>query len=168
MQALLAEGNAFMKDGLLKRAAEKYKEAIALVSVKTRVGGEATLQRAIALDSLGYSDEAKQMYKQITNHPVPSVSKKARQMLEGFAAAQFLKADSISYAVSAKEWDPYFRRFTNKVRTCVACFRRVCVYTTCPPNTRVLKSPPAQFHTGEKVHGDRGGPGTSQARRAHL
>ena len=39
----------------------------------TQVGGVATLQKAVILDSLGYSDEAKKLYQKCQGHAVPSV-----------------------------------------------------------------------------------------------
>jgi hypothetical protein len=54
------------------------------------------------------------MYKKLANHPAPGVSKRAKQFLFGFEAAENLKAHTISYLPSAKEWDPFFRRFTRK------------------------------------------------------
>ena len=38
--------------------------------VKTKVGGMATLQKAIVLDSLGYSEDAKKLYKSLRGHGV--------------------------------------------------------------------------------------------------
>lgn len=62
-RVLYDEGMKLMEAGQLRFAAERFRAATEKVALKTRVGGEATLQRAIALDSMGYNDEAKAMYK---------------------------------------------------------------------------------------------------------
>lgn len=49
------------KAGKLKASYAKLDEALALVPLKTRVGGLASLQKAIVMDSLGYYDQAKQV-----------------------------------------------------------------------------------------------------------
>ena len=48
----------------------RFNAATDLVPVKTKVGGMATLQKAIVLDSLGYSEEAKKLYKTLRGHGV--------------------------------------------------------------------------------------------------
>ena len=42
----------FLAQGQLSAAIAPFDEAVALVSARSRVGGEATLQKAICLDSL--------------------------------------------------------------------------------------------------------------------
>ncbi len=61
--------------------------------LQSKFGGLAGLQAAIILDSQGgdYVEQAKKMYKALQGHAVTSVSRKAKQMLFGFQAAQFLK-----------------------------------------------------------------------------
>lgn len=48
----------------------RFNAATELVALRTKVGGMATLQKAIVLDSLGYSDDAKKLYKQLRGHVV--------------------------------------------------------------------------------------------------
>ena len=48
----------------------RFNGATELVALRTKVGGMATLQKAIVLDSLGYSDDAKKLYKQLRGHAV--------------------------------------------------------------------------------------------------
>ena len=47
--------------------------------VRSRLGGEARLQEAICLDSLGRNAEAYEIYKKIERHPAPGVAKKAKR-----------------------------------------------------------------------------------------
>lgn len=86
--------------------------------VRSKWGGLATLQRAIVLDSLGRHREAEALYKSLQAHPSGSVAKKAKNMLFGFEAMAFMKADTMSYIRTTKEFDPFFRRFSdaNQVR----------------------------------------------------
>ena len=48
----------------------RFNAATGLVPVKTKVGGMATLQKAIVLDSLGFSEDAKKLYKSLRGHGV--------------------------------------------------------------------------------------------------
>ncbi len=50
----------------------RFDEASTLVSLRSRVGGLSALQKAIILDSLGRSDDAKKLYKQLQGHAVAS------------------------------------------------------------------------------------------------
>ena len=43
---------------------------LATIAHPCQVGGMATLQKAIVLDSLGYSEDAKKLYKQLRGHAV--------------------------------------------------------------------------------------------------
>lgn len=82
--------------GQLTAAIGPFDEAVELVTYRSRVGGEATLQKAICLDSLGRNEEAMALYKMISRHSAPGVAKKAKQMLFGFSAGAYLKAHTIS------------------------------------------------------------------------
>eukprot|EP00967_Tisochrysis_lutea_P127471 scaffold216875_cov18-Tisochrysis_lutea.AAC.1 len=98
--------------------------------LQTRVGGYVTLQRALVLDSLGNRDEAQKLYKQVRGHAVTEgliqcgaivnllvrtqVARRAKQMMFGFEAATFLKADQFNYGVRKGDYDPYFRRIIDK------------------------------------------------------
>ncbi|KAG2424490.1 hypothetical protein HYH02_015163 [Chlamydomonas schloesseri] len=106
---LYEEGMELFMDGKLKAAYDMFEKAVALVPVKTKYGGLATLQKAIVLDSVGNHEAAQKLYKSIANHAVAQVSKKAKQMLFSFEAMDFMKADKFSYAVKKEEYDKYFR-----------------------------------------------------------
>ena len=64
-QSLLDEGVKLMRVGNLKSAIGKFDTVIMKAPLKTAIGGEAVLQKAICLDSLGCNLEAKGMYQQI-------------------------------------------------------------------------------------------------------
>lgn len=53
------------------------------MALRSRLGGEARLQQAICLDSLGRNSEAYEIYKRIENHPAPGVAKKAKRWVLG-------------------------------------------------------------------------------------
>jgi hypothetical protein len=57
--ALLEEGIKLLKEGSLRAAIPKLDAALELMPFKSRVGGEAFLQKAICVDSLGQGDVAK-------------------------------------------------------------------------------------------------------------
>ncbi|GLC39268.1 hypothetical protein PLESTB_001649300 [Pleodorina starrii] len=106
---LYEEGMVLFNAGQLKPAYDKFEKVLAVVPVKTKYGGLATLQKAIVLDSVGQSDAAQKLYKSIANHGVAQVSKKAKQMLFSFEAMTFMKADQFSYSVKKSDYAKYFR-----------------------------------------------------------
>ncbi|GAX77168.1 hypothetical protein CEUSTIGMA_g4613.t1 [Chlamydomonas eustigma] len=117
---LYEEGMELFKTAQLKAAYEKFNEAMKMVPVRTKVGGMATLQKAIILDSNGESDEARKLYKQLRGHAVASVAKKAKQMAFGFEAASFLKADTISYSAKKTDYIKFFRAFADRNKIYIA------------------------------------------------
>lgn len=60
------------------------------------------MQQAITLDSLGRSMEAKALYQTLKGHQNAVVSKKVSQLLGGFKAMEFLKADQFTYGADRK------------------------------------------------------------------
>jgi len=112
--ALYRQGMECFNKGNLEAALRKFDEAASKVQVRTRVGGYVTLQRALVLDSLGNRDEAQKLYKQVRGHAVTEVARRAKQMMFGFEAATFLKADQFNYGVRKGDYDPYFRRIIDK------------------------------------------------------
>ncbi|KAG2427366.1 hypothetical protein HXX76_012559 [Chlamydomonas incerta] len=117
---LYDEGMELFMDGSLTAAYDKFEKAIALVPVKTKYGGLATLQKAIVLDSVGKHEAAQKLYKSIANHAVAQVSRKAKQMLFSFEAMDFMKADKFSYAAKKEEYDKYFRGVADRRTVYVA------------------------------------------------
>ena len=58
--------------------------AESLTGLRSRVGGMARLQKAIVLDSVGRSGEAKELYTALKSHPHGDLAKRARRLLFGF------------------------------------------------------------------------------------
>jgi hypothetical protein len=79
-----------------------------MMPLKSRLGGLASLQKAICLDSTGNNAEAFTLYKKLKSHTAPGVSKAARRMLFGFEAAEELKVDI--NRVERTDWGQYFDR----------------------------------------------------------
>ena len=52
---------------------------LALGPDSAALGGEARLQHAICLDSLGRNQEAYEIYKRIQGHPAPGVAKNVKR-----------------------------------------------------------------------------------------
>ncbi|BDA43302.1 hypothetical protein COCOBI_04-3140 [Coccomyxa sp. Obi] len=107
-------GMELMQRGQLTAALQPFDEALGFVSFRTRIGGEATLQKAICLDSLRRADEAMSLYKQLQRHSAPGVAKKAKQMLFGFTSMDYLKTHTISYSVQRGAYDEYFTKLTGQ------------------------------------------------------
>eukprot|EP00955_Chlamydomonas_euryale_P095308 364930-Chlamydomonas_euryale.AAC.17 len=111
-----------------------------MIPLRTKVGGYAVLQKAITLDSLGYSEDAKKLYRSLRGHAIqcelrdlewvkqsgsepphaPDVAKTASQMSFGFKAAEFLKADQFSYGTKKSDYMKYFRGFADRNKVYVS------------------------------------------------
>ncbi|KAK9867865.1 hypothetical protein WJX84_002684 [Apatococcus fuscideae] len=109
-QALYAEAEALFKEGLVAAAGEKYAEAAQGMPLRTQLGGQARLQHAICLDSLGRGKEAHGIYGTLSRHPTGYVAKRANQMAFGFRSMDYLKTHTISYSATAEQYAPYFTR----------------------------------------------------------
>ena len=89
-------------------------ESAALVPLRSKIGGQAALQKAICLDSLGYNKEAYSIYTSLEGHSGPGVAKAAKRFLFGFKAAQKLKVDTMYYGSGGVEaWQGYFDRINS-------------------------------------------------------
>jgi tetratricopeptide (TPR) repeat protein len=115
-----SEGMRLFESGSLREAYAYFQKALDLVPIRTAVGGKATLQKAVILDSTGESEAAKKLYKNLRGHAVAAVARKARQLSYGFEAAEFLKADTISYQAKSKDYIRYFRQIADRNRIYVA------------------------------------------------
>ena len=80
MQALFQEAEALFKEGLVAAAGAKYAESAARMPLRTQLGGQARLQHAICLDSLGQGQEAHSIYRSLSRHPTSFVAKRANQV----------------------------------------------------------------------------------------
>ncbi|KAL6757912.1 hypothetical protein V8C86DRAFT_2613023 [Haematococcus lacustris] len=119
-EALYAQGMELFGKAELQAAYDLFNKALGLVPLKSRVGGLAGMQAAIILDSQGLSEPAQKLYRQLQGHAVASVSRKAKQMLFGFKAAVFLKADQITYAPRKEEYARFFRPLADRNKIWVA------------------------------------------------
>jgi hypothetical protein len=92
-----AAGMRLLRRGDLAAASEVLGSAAGRLPRRSRTAGLASLNQAIADDSLGRRDAAYSAYKRLALHPTGEVAKKAKQMLFGFAAAKNLKVDTIAF-----------------------------------------------------------------------
>ncbi len=88
--------------------------------LRSELGGRATLQKALALDSLGKNKEAEVLYKTIRRHPTAVVAKKAQQLYFGFEAQNFLRTDRLNYGVKKEDYMKYFRQFADRNKVWMA------------------------------------------------
>ncbi|PRW45125.1 hypothetical protein C2E21_6403 [Chlorella sorokiniana] len=109
-QAAYNQGVALFEQGLITAALPKFEYAVERMALRSRLGGEARLQQAICLDSLGRNQEAYEIYTKIETHPAPGVAKKAKRMLFGWKAAENLKTNRLSYQPTSAQWKRYFDR----------------------------------------------------------
>lgn len=112
---LYEQGQALFEKGTLRAALEKYELACELVPLKSKVGGLASLQKAVCLDSLGRNEEAYSIYKRLRGHSAPGVAKNSKRMMFGFQAAKELKVDKMRAINdgSVDAWRGYFDRATD-------------------------------------------------------
>ena len=107
--SLYEQGENEFKAGRITTALKLFSDSAALVPIRSKIGGQASLQKAICLDSLGYNEEAYEIYKKLEGHTGPGVSKSAKRFLFGFKAAKKLKVDTIYYGSGGVEaWQGYF------------------------------------------------------------
>lgn len=106
----IERGKSLMRAGQLTSAKEEFQSAAKLVSPKSSIGGEALLQIAICLDSMGRYEEAQERYKKLTSHRDYTISKQANKFLFGFEAAEALKTEKYKYDANSKtkSYRPYF------------------------------------------------------------
>eukprot|EP00199_Chlamydomonas_sp_CCMP681_P000640 CAMPEP_0119109350 /NCGR_PEP_ID=MMETSP1180-20130426/17859_1 /TAXON_ID=3052 ORGANISM="Chlamydomonas cf sp, Strain CCMP681" /NCGR_SAMPLE_ID=MMETSP1180 /ASSEMBLY_ACC=CAM_ASM_000741 /LENGTH=461 /DNA_ID=CAMNT_0007095093 /DNA_START=17 /DNA_END=1402 /DNA_ORIENTATION=+ len=118
-QILYEQGMELFGAANLQAAYEKHCQALDLVPLKSRVGGLAGLSKGVILDSQGYSEEAQKLYKQLQGHALPAVSRKSRQLLFGFQASTYLKADTINYSARNADFLKYMRGAVDRTRVWV-------------------------------------------------
>ncbi|GBF88088.1 hypothetical protein Rsub_00800 [Raphidocelis subcapitata] len=109
-----------MGTGAIAEALAAFNEVRESVPLKTRIGGLATLQAAICYDTLGDETQAQGLYRRLKGHPSGEVGRKARHLVFGFQAMDFLKTKNLSYSVDKSAYDKYFRRFADQSRVYVA------------------------------------------------
>lgn len=68
-------GKVLLRKGNLRGALVIFDEAASMLSLKTTAGGQALLQKAITLDSMGSSEEALNIYRQLRTHRCLEVAK---------------------------------------------------------------------------------------------
>jgi hypothetical protein len=93
---------------------------LGLMVLRSELGGRATLQKALALDSLGQNKDAELLYRTIRNHPTGAVAKKAQQLHFGFEAQNFLRTDRLNFGVKKDDYMQYFRQFADRNKLWVA------------------------------------------------
>eukprot|EP00803_Ostreobium_quekettii_P011738 evm.model.scf_1229.3 EVM.evm.TU.scf_1229.3 scf_1229:16912-20312(-) len=108
-QGLVDEGLKLLRTGRLKEAYDKLDTVAGKAGQRTEVGGEALLNKAICLDSLGRNQDAKILYQQLQTHPVADIKKRAKQLLFGFEAMDNLKTHTMSYGVG-QGYKEYFEK----------------------------------------------------------
>eukprot|EP01025_Chloroclados_australasicus_P036251 TRINITY_DN3691_c0_g1_i1.p1 TRINITY_DN3691_c0_g1~~TRINITY_DN3691_c0_g1_i1.p1 ORF type:complete len:450 (-),score=35.71 TRINITY_DN3691_c0_g1_i1:266-1486(-) len=100
--------------GKLSQSLDYFQQTVQLMSFGTPLGGQARLQYAICLDSLGRNDEAYPLYKRLAKHPSSFVAKKSKQLLFGFDAMENLKVYTMSYGIKKGAYEKYFLRFSGQ------------------------------------------------------
>lgn len=111
-QELFDEGEIIMERTAYQKAAEIFGEAAGLVPFPSPQFGKAALNRAVCLDSIGKSEEARRAYEALRRHPDTQIARMARQLGYGFEAGKFLKVDKMARIELAPQYRPFFQEFT--------------------------------------------------------
>ncbi|KIY96106.1 hypothetical protein MNEG_11857 [Monoraphidium neglectum] len=106
---------------------ERYKQKAGLTELdpETMAAAEKRFARGLALMGEGQLPEAlaifnEALYKRLKGHPSGEVGRKARHLVYGFQAMDFLKTKDVTYSVDKKAYDKYFRQFADQSRVYVA------------------------------------------------
>eukprot|EP00271_Cylindrocystis_brebissonii_P021813 TRINITY_DN8034_c0_g1_i1.p1 TRINITY_DN8034_c0_g1~~TRINITY_DN8034_c0_g1_i1.p1 ORF type:complete len:559 (-),score=84.98 TRINITY_DN8034_c0_g1_i1:254-1930(-) len=109
-------GQAFMDRGRLREALLEFESIVEKTVFKSEVHGSALLQKAVCLDSMARSEEARELYEKLQGHPAVGVRKKARQLLFGFQAAENLRVRG-GYDYNGDLYRNYFDAFADGYNT---------------------------------------------------
>ncbi|CAN1813778.1 hypothetical protein LINPERHAP1_LOCUS26954 [Linum perenne] len=110
-EKILNDGDSLMNSGKLKEALTLYQEVMDKLPYPSEIHGLAALQWSICQDSLLRSSEARAMYERLQSHPVPKVSKKARQFAFSFQAMEMMKVTKSNFPVEITGYKDYFDAF---------------------------------------------------------
>ncbi|CAN1344558.1 hypothetical protein LINPERPRIM_LOCUS40113 [Linum perenne] len=110
-EKILNDGDSLMNSGKLKEALSLYQEVMDKLPYPSEIHGLAALQWSICQDSLLRSSEARAMYERLQSHPVPKVSKKARQFAFSFQAMEMMKVTKSNFPVEITGYKDYFDAF---------------------------------------------------------
>ena len=86
MIPLASAGKQLLNSGGSRSALAAFDEALALAPIKSSPGGNAALQKAIALDNLRQHEDARKLYAQLRGHNDAEVARTAKRMEFGFQA----------------------------------------------------------------------------------
>lgn len=93
IETALAEGESFMNRSRPQQAIKALEPVVQYVSERSRLGGSVFLSLALAYDSVGDREQAKELYRRLRRNPFPEISGKAKQLLQGFEAMDQLKVE---------------------------------------------------------------------------
>eukprot|EP00746_Dinoflagellata_sp_MGD_P004586 gnl/MRDRNA2_/MRDRNA2_108881_c0_seq1.p1 gnl/MRDRNA2_/MRDRNA2_108881_c0~~gnl/MRDRNA2_/MRDRNA2_108881_c0_seq1.p1 ORF type:complete len:359 (-),score=58.79 gnl/MRDRNA2_/MRDRNA2_108881_c0_seq1:19-1095(-) len=110
-QELFDEAEETMKRDSWEKAAVLFGEAAGLVPFPSPQFGNAALQRAVCLDSIGRGEEARKAYSALKRHPDITIARTARQLGFGFEAAKFLQVNKMAKIELAPQYEPFFQEF---------------------------------------------------------
>eukprot|EP00897_Mesotaenium_endlicherianum_P000994 jgi/Mesen1/10896/ME000095S10232 len=108
----LKAGGEYMEWGNLRDALEQFEIVVSQTKFRSELHGKAALQKAVCLDSLARSEEAKELYERLVTHPNDSVRRKARQLIFGFQAAEKLRVRG-GYTWDGTMYRRYFDAFAD-------------------------------------------------------
>lgn len=93
IEAALAKAEEFVTRSRPYEAIKVLQPVVEYVSEYSRLGGSVFLSLALAYDSVGKRDDAKDLYGRLRRNPFPEIARKAKQLLQGFEAMDLLKVD---------------------------------------------------------------------------
>lgn len=93
IETALAKGEGFIRMSRPQQAIKALEPVVEYICDRSRLGGAVFLSLALAHDSLGEREKAKELYQRLRRNPFPEISGKAKQLLQGFDAMNKLKIE---------------------------------------------------------------------------
>jgi len=90
----ISRGKELMRQGMLQNAASQFREASDAIPPTSTLGGDALLNLAICLDSMGRHDEARRFYEKLKVHRDFAIAKQAEKFL--FVSGKYFFVQGIS------------------------------------------------------------------------
>uniref|UniRef100_A0A7S0T4K8 Transmembrane protein n=1 Tax=Erythrolobus madagascarensis TaxID=708628 RepID=A0A7S0T4K8_9RHOD len=90
----IAKSRKLLKDSRPYEAVRLLESVKEYVSTKSELGGELHMELALALEVVGRTEDARELYAELRKSPVSRIASKAKQLSFGFSAMQELKLDS--------------------------------------------------------------------------
>ncbi|XP_002973676.2 uncharacterized protein LOC9642587 [Selaginella moellendorffii] len=95
-QEIMSKAEGLLKSGKLRDAVQNFEIVMEKMVFQSELHGQAALSKALCLESMNRSREARVIYDKLVSHSSQSVKKRAKQLIFSFEAAEKLKVSENS------------------------------------------------------------------------